>query len=202
MEAVASQHLVEALTGGPETRAEGEAAAAAAAAHLLESCAPPGAEGGDDFAAPSPGPGDLSAALHEVFADCASVVVFDAEGTVLGGTGGECAPADLAAIPAMFEDRSAAIRGGLVLGGQLYEVHRWHPPLIYGRTAAARTEDSEGVAVCQVASRSCEPSRYALVTYGYPHVSARVVPTLVDFCVQFLGLPPPEWPGAHKGGGI
>ena len=82
----------------------------------------------------------------------------------------------------------------VTLAGQRFEVHRWDPPCIYGRTVAERSEQSHGFGMCRVESRSCEPARLVLATYAFPVLSARVVPELLSFAKQFLGLPEPVWP--------
>lgn len=137
-------------------------------------------------------------ALNALFDGCERVIVFDASGEVLGTGGqgtGSVTRDELRATAAVFEDRDAAMSSGVVLEGQRYEVHRWHPPCVYGRTTTERSEDSVGFAVCRVASRSCEPARLVLATYAFPRLSARVVPELVEFAQHFLGLPEPVWEG-------
>lgn len=65
------------------------------------------------------------------------------------------------------DDRAGAVRGGMVVGGRRYEVHRHHPPLAYGRTMGVHDPDeSEGAALCGVSDgtvtgRPC----YGFVTY-------------------------------------
>ena len=47
-----------------------------------------------------------------------------------------------------YADRDTTIGHGFMLGGQHFEVHRFHPPLIYGRKADA--ERSEGISLARV----------------------------------------------------
>ena len=125
------------------------------------------------------------------------VVVFDAGGHVLLEAPGSTADVsldELCAAAAAFAERSAAMSSAVTLAGQRFEVHRWDPPCIYGRTVAERSEQSHGFAMCRVESRSCEPARLVLATYAFPVLSARVVPELLSFAKQFLGLPEPVWP--------
>jgi hypothetical protein len=63
--------------------------------------------------------------------------------------------ADAAELPRLASvvlgDRNEAVRGGMVVNGARYEVHRHHPPLAYGRTMGARDpDDSVGAALCAV----------------------------------------------------
>lgn len=64
----------------------------------------------------------------------------------------------------------------------LMQVHRHHPPLVYGRTMGGVPENSEGAAVCKVeGGRGGQPC-YGAITYAMPNISARMVPMLQKFC--------------------
>lgn len=66
------------------------------------------------------------------------------------------------------------------------QVHRHHPPLVYGRSMGGVPENSEGVAICKVdAGKSGRPC-YGLITYAMPNISARMVPILHKFCTEHL----------------
>ena len=45
------------------------------------------------------------------------------------------------------------------------QVHRHHPPLVYGRSMTAEPEQSEGAAVCRVVSGPGGLPVYAAITY-------------------------------------
>ena len=72
----------------------------------------------------------------------------------------------------------------------LLQVHRHHPPLVYGRSMAdCEPEQSTGIAVCRVGSSSASGGgspRYIAVTYEQPCTSARMVPKLAEFAKQHL----------------
>ena len=48
-----------------------------------------------------------------------------------------------------YADRDATVGQGFLLGGVHFEVHRFHPPLIYGRKNDA--DKSEGISLARVA---------------------------------------------------
>lgn len=99
--------------------------------------------------------------------------------------------ADLAALPALFASKDAALASGVTLGGRgggEFAVHRVHPAarpgvdLVYGRGGNA----SGGCGV--VVARVQEPVVagedavvYVLVTYRFPSVSALAVERLLQF---------------------
>lgn len=75
--------------------------------------------------------------------------------------------------------------------GLFAQVHRYHPPLIYGRTmAGCEPETSTGIAVCRVKPSRLAGSRgeaaYIAVTYEQPHTSARIVPRVQEFAQGWL----------------
>ena len=61
---------------------------------------------------------------------------------------------------------------------QHYDVHRFHPPLIYGRRGGP--DDGEGIALCRFkpnnVSNAGEDYQYLLITYLLPVLSAKAVP--------------------------
>lgn len=71
------------------------------------------------------------------------------------------------------------------------QVHRYHPPLVYGRSMVdCEPEQSTGIAVCRVdRSRLGARPCYIAVTYEQPQTSARIVPRLVAFAQQHLEAP-------------
>lgn len=85
-------------------------------------------------------------------------------------------------------DRNEAVRGGMVVNGARYEVHRHHPPLAYGRTMGARDpDDSVGAALCAVMDGTATGAPcFGFITYRMPNLSARMVPQLEAFCHRHL----------------
>jgi hypothetical protein len=103
---------------------------------------------------------------------------------------------DLPALSATLADRAAAVRAGLNLDGNRFEVHRHYPPLVYGRAMAANLppEAAEGVALCAAGGAwggggggGGGPAVYGVITYPLPHVSAKMVPKLQAFMAGVAG---------------
>ncbi|KAH7485459.1 hypothetical protein PRIC1_004763 [Phytophthora ramorum] len=81
----------------------------------------------------------------------------------------------------LFDKREDTMASGIVLLNEQYDVHRFHPPLVYGRRGDPSLEEGEGIAVCKVAQKSGR-TLFCLITYVYPTLSARAVPQLKEFC--------------------
>lgn len=122
--------------------------------------------------------------------DCSRVAVFDRAGKVLYAS---CSvlPGEPQQMAASFDDREAAMSRGLRLEGRRYEVHRHHPPLVYGRSMVdCDPEQSTGIAVCRVdRSRVSSHPCFIAITYEQPHTSAFLVPRLVAFAQRVLEAP-------------
>lgn len=86
-----------------------------------------------------------------------------------------------------FSSREKAIAKGLMLGTMRYEVHRHHPPLIYGREHRNAPEQSDGFALVRIKERGTGKKVCAMVVYPMPILSAYIVPRLVDVCKQHVG---------------
>ena len=71
---------------------------------------------------------------------------------------------------------------GFVLLNEHYDVHRYHPPLVYGRRGNAET--GEGISLAVGKSRKGEKV-YILITYILPIISARAVPQQINFYNDF-----------------
>ena len=69
--------------------------------------------------------------------------------------------------------------------GEHYDVHRYHPPLVYGRRGNAET--GEGISLAVGKSRKGEKV-YILITYILPIISARAVPQQINFYNDFSKL--------------
>ena len=79
---------------------------------------------------------------------------------------------------------------GFFINGVHFAVHRFHPPLIYGRRGTA--DDGEGIALCRFkpnAPVEGETYQYLLITYVLPILSAKAVPQMVKFCETQVGVP-------------
>ena len=91
-----------------------------------------------------------------------------------------------------YEDRDTTVGEGFFINGEHYDVHRFHPPLIYGRRGGP--DDGEGIALCRVEPRSAAAASdvkywYLLITYLLPILSAKAVPQMVKFAETNLGIP-------------
>merc|ERR1719264_2256695 len=91
---------------------------------------------------------------------------------------------ELSGIVKAYEDRDSAIGPGFMLNNVRYEIHRYHPPLIYGRMgncdsgegiSCARGKDKNGLTV------------YLLICYELPIISARAVPQQIEFFNKHIG---------------
>eukprot|EP00798_Chlamydomonas_sp_ICE-L_P014582 gene14582-20629_t len=123
----------------------------------------------------------MEEAAKKDLVDASKFIFFDDQGTVLASNF-QVNTSELKALMALFGERDDAIRHGMIVGEQRYEVHRHHPPLVYGRTMGHSPETSEGIAICQVEKGSDGGAAYGLITYQMPNISARMVPILQKFC--------------------
>ncbi|KAG3170515.1 hypothetical protein C6341_g10788 [Phytophthora cactorum] len=110
-------------------------------------------------------------------------VAFDEDGRILFSN---VKPLDgeVAGFLKLFNKREDTMASGIVLLGEQYDVHRFHPPLVYGRRGDPSVEEGEGIAVCKVQQGG--RTLYCLITYVYPTLSARAVPQLKEFCETLL----------------
>ena len=73
---------------------------------------------------------------------------------------------------------------GFMLLGEHYDVHRYHPPLVYGRRGNA--ENGEGISLAVGKTKEKEKV-YLLITYVLPIISARAIPQQINFYNEFIG---------------
>jgi hypothetical protein len=104
----------------------------------------------------------------------------------------EVDPGELVPYLTAYDSRDATIGPGFILNREHFDVHRFHPPLIYGRRGGP--DDGAGIAICRGVLENGN-FLYALITYELPILSARAVPQLIEF-VKSVGatveIPPPE----------
>ena len=89
-----------------------------------------------------------------------------------------------------YADRDTTVGEGFFVNNEHFDVHRFHPPLIYGRRGGP--EDGEGIALCRFKPRNpagSETYQYLLITYLLPILSAKAVPQMVKFAETNLGNP-------------
>jgi hypothetical protein len=103
-----------------------------------------------------------------------------------------------------YDNREITVGEGFSVAGVHFDVHRFHPPLIYGRRGGP--EDGEGIALCRVwrndqikpnVKKGDEIYQYLLITYLLPILSAKAVPQMVKFAEQHSkksnAVGTPEW---------
>ncbi|KAK9856838.1 hypothetical protein WJX84_006303 [Apatococcus fuscideae] len=129
---------------------------------------------------------DFQGAAQRILCDCSKVVVFDQQGSILFSTSAAIA-SELLSLTRLFADRDRAISSGMCVGGQKYEVHKFHPPLMYGRAHnGVDPEVAEGAALHVVERNSLGHPVYIFITYKLPVLSGKAVPQLVQFARQTL----------------
>eukprot|EP00918_Siedleckia_nematoides_P074068 GHVU01161822.1.p3 GENE.GHVU01161822.1~~GHVU01161822.1.p3 ORF type:complete len:111 (-),score=17.69 GHVU01161822.1:1750-2082(-) len=87
--------------------------------------------------------------LLQAQTEWSDAAVIDGQGRVLAATC-EVTSMDASKFVNALDERDVTIGRGLTIGGRRFEVHRIHPPLVYGRRG--NPDDSEGIAVAHVCS--------------------------------------------------
>jgi len=111
-------------------------------------------------------------------------VIFDEHAKILAEKSCQTSTSELSACLTAYDSRDATIGAGFVLGGDHFDVHRFHPPLIYGRRGDA--DVGEGISLCRGTTKSGKRV-YLLIAYTLPIVSARAVPQQIDFFNTHIG---------------
>ena len=78
-----------------------------------------------------------------------------------------------------YDERDTTVGEGFFINNEHFDVHRFHPPLIYGRRGGP--DDGEGIALCRFKPRATtgaadEKYWFLLITYLLPILSAKAVP--------------------------
>jgi len=117
--------------------------------------------------------------------DFHSAVIFDEKGSKVAcnESGGEFSESDLQALTELFGDRDKAIGGGACLGGHKFDLHRYHPPLVYGR----RGDPHDGEGICVARGERNGKECFAVITYRLPVISSVAIPQLVQFFRKYVG---------------
>ena len=85
-----------------------------------------------------------------------------------------------------FNDRDTTVGEGFFINNEHFDVHRFHPPLVYGRRGGP--DDGEGIALCRVKPKNPvngETYWFILITYLLPILSAKAVPQMVKFAENY-----------------
>lgn len=145
---------------------------------------------------------DLLAALSIYFSEDSTVVLMGENGQVClsENYSGHHGVSELRQIieTVNVEDRDQAIRDGLIFQGRRYEVFRFHPPLVYGRTGGVAPRESVGIVVIKhelTRKHACFTKEdgpgsfdhcYMVITYTLPDTSTYVLKNALAFCSKFL----------------
>ena len=89
-----------------------------------------------------------------------------------------------------LDDRDTTVGEGFFINNDHFDVHRFHPPLVYGRRGGP--DDGEGIALCKFRPRQAtdgETHQFLLITYLLPILSAKAVPQMVKFVETNCGEP-------------
>ena len=117
--------------------------------------------------------------------------IFTDKGAVLVQNKCTLLPDEIKFYTQAYEDRDTTVGEGFFINGEHFDVHRFHPPLIYGRRGGP--DEGEGIALCRVEPRTAtgagEKYWYLLITYLLPILSAKAVPQMVKFSETNIGTP-------------
>lgn len=128
---------------------------------------------------------ELARAAESALKDCSRFLFFLKDQTVLAANF-DVNIDELPGLLSAYSSREEAIKHGLTLAGARYEVHRYHTPLIYGRTHSSDPEGSEGIAMCLIDNSTSGEPCIAVITYRFPIISAKIIPVLQKFCYDFV----------------
>ena len=130
---------------------------------------------------------DLLKALQDQ-KDWNKTFVFTSTKEMIAYRNGQLKPEEIEFYVNAFNDRDTTVGEGFFVDGEHFDVHRFHPPLIYGRRGGP--DDGEGIAIAR-----CKPKQpkgeeehwFLLITYLLPILSAKAVPQMVKFCEANIG---------------
>ena len=129
----------------------------------------------------------VTGVLERHFAgECSRVVVFEEGGKVVSSTC-EISAREVGSLCRALEDRTECVKAGFAVAGTRFEVHRWHPPLVYGREGGDEGR-GEGIALIKSSKTSDGTSLFTLITYKLPNLSARMVPKLQTMAAELAGV--------------
>ena len=114
--------------------------------------------------------------------------IFTSDKEVLVSHNGQLKPEEVEFYTNAYNDRDTTVGEGFFVDGEHFDVHRFHPPLIYGRRGGP--DDGEGIALARVKPNSPkgeESHWFLLITYLLPILSAKAVPQMVKFCEANIG---------------
>lgn len=80
-----------------------------------------------------------------------------------------------------MKDRDTTIGKGLRCCGNHFDVHRFHPPLVYGRRGGPEGGPEEAEGICLARVNRADTIYWMVITYVYPIVSARAISLIPEF---------------------
>ena len=112
--------------------------------------------------------------------------IFTSKGEIISDNGWDLLDDEVDFYIKAFDDRDTTVGNGFFVHDVHFDVHRFHPPLIYGRRGGP--EDGEGIALARVvpsAPKDGEEYWFLLITYLLPILSAKAVPQMVEFSNRY-----------------
>ncbi|EGR27234.1 hypothetical protein IMG5_199750 [Ichthyophthirius multifiliis] len=109
----------------------------------------------------------------------AKAIIFDQDLNIIAQKNCPAKPEELKPYLTADQNRDNTIGAGFILLGEHYDVHRFHPPLIYGRRGDA--DVGEGISLSIGFSKKANKTVYLIITYELPIISARAVPQQINF---------------------
>ena len=114
--------------------------------------------------------------------------VFSDKGKIIAANKCNLLPEEIKFYIHAYDDRDTTVGEGFFINNEHFDVHRFHPPLIYGRRGGP--DEGEGIGLCRLKPRYCDDKYwYVLITYLLPILSAKAVPQMVKFSETNLGNP-------------
>jgi len=114
----------------------------------------------------------------------AKAIIFDETCAVVAEMNCPAKKEELASYLKAVDSRDNTVGAGFTLLNQHYDVHRFHPPLVYGRRGNA--DEGEGICLCRGKSKKGK-TLYMIITYMLPIVSARAIPQQIKFYNTHIG---------------
>ncbi|KRX01051.1 Profilin [Pseudocohnilembus persalinus] len=115
----------------------------------------------------------------------AKAIIFDEDLNIIAQKNCQASQDELKAYLTAYDSRDSTIGAGFVLLNNHYDVHRFHPPLIYGRRGDA--DNGEGISLAVGTPTNQTKKVYLIITYELPIVSARAVPQQINFYNTQIG---------------
>ena len=116
--------------------------------------------------------------------------IFSDKGVVIAANKCNHLPDEIKFYIQAYEDRDTTVGEGFFINNEHFDVHRFHPPLIYGRRGGP--DEGEGIALCRIKPRGApegEKYWFLLITYLLPVLSEKAVPQMVKFAEGNVGQP-------------